>query len=65
MIKQIDPPDSFRGPGIQKGMEILAEIKNKLSIPIILMHNIDEAKIASKVCDLIQIPAFLEDRQTW
>ena len=56
--------DSFRGPGIQKGMEILAEIKNKLSIPIISdVHNIDEAKIASKVCDLIQIPAFLA-RQT-
>ena len=56
--------DSFRGPGIQKGMEILEEIKNKLSIPVISdVHNIDEAKTASKVCDVIQIPAFLA-RQT-
>ena len=56
--------DSFRGPGIHKGMEILEEIKNKLSIPVISdVHNIDEAKTASEVCDLIQIPAFLA-RQT-
>ena len=56
--------DSFRGPGIHKGMEILEEIKNKLSLPVISdVHNIDEAKIASKVCDVIQIPAFLA-RQT-
>ena len=56
--------DSFRGPGIHKGMEILEEIKNKLSIPVISdVHNIDEAKTASKVCDVIQIPAFLA-RQT-
>ena len=56
--------DSFRGPGIHKGMEILEEIKNKLSIPVISdVHNIDESKTASKVCDVIQIPAFLA-RQT-
>ena len=45
-------------------MKIFHEIKNKLSIPIISdVHNIDEAKIASETCDIIQIPAFLA-RQT-
>ena len=56
--------DSFRGPGIIKGMEILNEIKQKLDIPIVSdVHNIGEAKIASEVCDVIQLPAFLA-RQT-
>ena len=56
--------DSFRGPGIFKGMEILNEIKQKLCIPIVSdVHNINEAEIASEVCDVIQIPAFLA-RQT-
>ena len=56
--------DSFRGPGIIKGMEILNEIKQKLDIPIVSdVHNIDEAKIASEFCDVIQLPAFLA-RQT-
>ena len=55
---------SFRGPGIYKGIEILNEIKQKLLLPIITdVHNIEEAKIASEVCDVIQIPAFLA-RQT-
>ena len=56
--------DSFRGPGIIKGMEILNEIKQNLNIPIVSdVHNIAEAEIASDVCDVIQIPAFLA-RQT-
>ena len=56
--------DSFRGPGIIKGMEILNEIKQNLNIPILTdVHNISEAEIASEFCDVIQIPAFLA-RQT-
>ncbi len=56
--------DSFRGPGVIKGMEILNEIKYKLDIPIVSdVHNIGEAEIASEFCDVIQIPAFLA-RQT-
>ncbi len=56
--------NSFRGPGIIKGMEIFGEIKQKLSLPIVTdVHNIEEAKIASEYCDIIQIPAFLA-RQT-
>ena len=56
--------NSFRGPGINKGMEIFREIKQELSLPIITdVHNVEEAKIASEICDIIQIPAFLA-RQT-
>ena len=56
--------DSYRGPGIIKGMEILNEIKQNLNIPILTdVHNISEAEIASEFCDVIQIPAFLA-RQT-
>ncbi len=56
--------DSFRGPGVKKGMEIFCEIKEKLLLPVITdVHNIEEAEIASKYCDVIQIPAFLA-RQT-
>ena len=56
--------NSFRGPGVIKGMEILSEIKNKLTLPIVSdVHNINEAEIASEFCDVVQIPAFLA-RQT-
>ena len=56
--------DSFRGPGIIKGMEILNDIKKNLDIPILSdVHNTGEAEIASEFCDVIQIPAFLA-RQT-
>lgn len=56
--------DSFRGPGIVKGMEILNEIKENLSLPVLTdVHNISEANIAAEFCDVIQIPAFLA-RQT-
>lgn len=56
--------DSFRGPGIIKGMEILNEIKQNLNIPVLTdVHDVSEAKIASEFCDVIQIPAFLA-RQT-
>ena len=44
-------------------MEIFREIKQKLSLPIITdVHNVEEAKIASEICDIIQIPALA--RQT-
>jgi len=56
--------NSFRGPGIYKGMEIFNEIKEKLELPIITdVHNVEEANIASEICEVIQIPAFLA-RQT-
>jgi len=52
--------DSYRGPGISKGLDILAEIKEKFNIPVLTdVHSVEEIKIASKVVDIIQLPAFM------
>lgn len=51
---------SYRGPGIEKGLRVLADIKSKLKIPVISdIHSIEEIKPASEVLDALQIPAFL------
>lgn len=55
---------SFRGPGLDTGLAILAEIRERHSVPVITdVHAPDEAAPAAGVCDLIQLPAFLA-RQT-
>ena len=52
--------DSYRGPGIKKGMQILSDLKHKYDVPIISdVHNEEEVEIAKDVLDIIQIPAFL------
>ena len=52
--------NSFRGPGLEKGLSILAHIKEKFNIPVTTdIHYPEQAKPASEVVDLIQIPAFL------
>ena len=51
---------SFRGPGMEKGLEMLAEIKAKYDLPIVTdIHTPDQAEPVSKVADILQIPAFL------
>ena len=51
---------SYRGPGIEKGLEILSEIKEKYNIPVLTdVHSVEEIKIAAKVVDIIQLPAFM------
>ena len=56
--------DSFRGPGIDKGLEILAEIRAKFDVPVLTdIHEPWQAKPVAEVCDVHQIPAFLA-RQT-
>lgn len=51
---------SFRGPGIDEGLEILARIKDEVGVPVTSdIHVMEEAEKAAKVLDLIQIPAFL------
>ena len=56
--------NSFRGPGIEKGLKILGEIKKELDIHIITdVHSPLEAEKACEICDVIQLPAFLA-RQT-
>ncbi|MBK1874325.1 3-deoxy-8-phosphooctulonate synthase [Marinobacter sp. 1-3A] len=55
---------SFRGPGLEKGLQILADIKSKYGVPIISdVHEPEQAAPAAEVCDIIQLPAFLS-RQT-
>jgi 2-dehydro-3-deoxyphosphooctonate aldolase (KDO 8-P synthase) len=56
--------DSFRGPGIDKGLEILAEIRAKFDVPVLTdIHEPWQCKPVAEVCDILQIPAFLA-RQT-
>jgi len=56
--------DSYRGPGIGKGLEILARVRESIGVPVISdIHEIDQVKPAAEVLDIIQIPAFLS-RQT-
>ncbi len=51
---------SYRGPGLEKGLQILDKIKKETGLPILTdVHTPDEAKAAAEVCDIIQIPAFL------
>ncbi|MCX5662025.1 MAG: 3-deoxy-8-phosphooctulonate synthase [Planctomycetota bacterium] len=51
---------SNRGPGLDKGLELLAAVKQKLGVPITTdIHESDQAAPAAKVVDLLQIPAFL------
>jgi 2-dehydro-3-deoxyphosphooctonate aldolase (KDO 8-P synthase) len=56
--------DSFRGPGLDKGLEILKEVKNTTGLPILSdIHQVREIGKAAEILDIIQIPAFLS-RQT-
>jgi len=55
---------SFRGPGIEKGLEILQRVQRELNLPIVTdVHSPVEAILAGSICEMIQIPAFLS-RQT-
>ncbi|HKK41777.1 MAG TPA: 3-deoxy-8-phosphooctulonate synthase [Bacteroidales bacterium] len=52
--------DSFSGIGDIKALEILASVRDKYSVPVITdIHNPDEAAMAAKYVDILQIPAFL------
>jgi len=51
---------SFRGPGIEEGLEILMEIREKVEVPVLTdVHSPEEASIAGKIVDIVQVPAFL------
>ncbi len=51
---------SFRGPGIDEGLQILADVKSEINVPIITdIHLPEQADIIAGVVDIIQIPAFL------
>ena len=51
---------SFRGPGMQRGLEILAKVKKDLGLPILTdVHSENEIAEVAKVVDVLQTPAFL------
>ena len=55
---------SFRGPGLDEGLRVLAAIKSKFEVPILTdVHEASQARAAAEVADVLQIPAFLS-RQT-
>ena len=56
--------DSYRGPGLEAGLAILAEVKQKTGLPLLSdIHLPQQAAAAAAVLDVLQIPAFLS-RQT-
>jgi 2-dehydro-3-deoxyphosphooctonate aldolase (KDO 8-P synthase) len=51
---------SFRGPGLENGLEILAAVKEKIGVPVLTdVHEIDQVARVKAVADVLQIPAFL------
>jgi len=55
---------SFRGPGLEKGLQILKKVKERFGVPVVTdIHLPEQAKPVAEVCDILQIPAFLS-RQT-
>jgi 2-dehydro-3-deoxyphosphooctonate aldolase (KDO 8-P synthase) len=55
---------SFRGPGMDEGLAILAAVKKELNVPVLTdVHEIDQIKAVAAVVDMLQTPAFLA-RQT-
>lgn len=51
---------SFRGPGLEEGLKILATIKKELNVPVVSdIHDVAQVTPAAEVLDILQIPAFL------
>ena len=51
---------SFRGPGLEEGLDILAEVKERTGLPVISdVHAPEQTSRAARVLDVLQIPAFL------
>ena len=51
---------TYRGPGREKGLEILAKVRRELGVPVLTdVHSEDDIAEAAKVCDVLQTPAFL------
>ena len=56
--------DSYRGPGLERGLEILGRVKDKFDLPLLSdVHTSQQAKVAKDILDVMQVPAFLS-RQT-
>src|SRR5260221_11693246 len=51
---------SFRGLGMDKGLDILADVKKQIGVPVLTdVHEIDEIAVVASVVDVLQTPAFL------
>ena len=51
---------SFRGPGMDKGLEILADVRKEIGVPVLTdIHTVEEIPVVSSVVDVLQTPAFL------
>ncbi len=51
---------SFRGPGLEKGLAVLAKVKQQIGVPVLTdVHSEEQATEAGRVVDILQIPAFL------
>lgn len=51
---------SFRGPGLEKGLDVLAKVKKQFGVPVLTdVHTEEQATEAGRVVDVLQIPAFL------
>ncbi|GAB4145201.1 MAG: 3-deoxy-8-phosphooctulonate synthase [Planctomycetaceae bacterium] len=56
--------ESFRGPGLEEGLEILSRVRETFQLPLTTdLHEASQAEPVAEVCDILQIPAFLA-RQT-
>ncbi len=52
--------DSFRGPGVNEGLEILASVRSQFNIPVLTdVHSPEQVELAAQYVDIIQTPAFL------
>ncbi len=52
--------DSYRGPGLDDGLEILAQVRDEVGVPVLTdVHAVDQIDKVASVVDIIQIPAFL------
>ena len=52
--------ENYRGPGLKAGLKILEKVKEKTGVPVLTdVHSCEEVEAASKVADIIQIPAYL------
>lgn len=52
--------DSFRGPGLEKGLRILEKVKKEVGVKVLTdVHSIEQCEAAASVVDAIQVPAFL------
>ena len=51
---------SFRGPGLEKGLQMLADVKSKYGLRLLTdIHEVYQAELAGEIVDVLQIPAFL------